>query len=504
MLRVNNQRGGKMANWSIWGMSGAALLAVTSTALADVTPEDVWQSWQDLSKSTGQIITAESAARDGDTLVVSNITMTSTTPDAKVDGSMAELRFTDAGDGTVLVEMPAEYPITMTLPAGPDRPKAVEIALNISQEGAVLTASGDPDAVNYDLTAPTMKIKLSRIDGVAAQNLTVEATMADINGNYATDAAATMTSDFTIGGIALAVVGSDETGEVRVTSAIKDVTVTGSGAMMGAMGGPDFMAALAEGANSATQITYASADFDVEVAAPEGPSTVKGTSGSGMIAASIGAEGLDYTVSQTGLSMTVTSAEMPAPNMALQFEELAFGIKMPLVQSDTAQPFAFTTKLTNMALSDEVWAMFDPMSALPRDPLSLVIDTEGMMRITMAANPQNPSEIPAQLDSLTLNDLQLSVAGAALTGTGTGTMEYPAVGDPVPSGTFDFNLTGANALMDNLVAAGFLAADQLMMPRMMLAMVGIPDPAGGDSLISKIEIKDKGVFANGQKLYDMP
>ena len=150
--------------------------------------------------------------------------------------------------------------------------------------------------------------------------------------------------------------------------------------------------------------------------------------------------------------------------------------------------------------------MFDPMAALPRDPLNLVIDTEGMMKITKAltASPQTPSEVPAQLDSVTLKELQLSVAGAELTGTGTGAMDYPAAGEPVPSGAFDLKLTGANALMDNLVAAGFLAADQLMMPRMMLAMVGIPDPAGGDSVISKIEIKDKGVFANGQKLYDLP
>ena len=223
-----------------------------------------------------------------------------------------------------------------------------------------------------------------------------------------------------------------------------------------------------------------------------------------MISGRIGAEGLDYALSQTGVTMTVTSPEMPLPNMALQFDELAFGIKMPLVQSDTAQPFAFSTKLTNMALSDEIWAMFDPMAALPRDPINLVIDTEGMMRITKAPNPQNPSEVPAQLDSMTLKELQLSVAGAELTGTGTGKMDYPAASDPVPSGVFDLKLTGANALMDNLVAAGFLAADQLMMPRMMLAMVGIPDPAGGDSLISKIEIKDKGIFANGQKLYDLP
>lgn len=495
-----------MAHWSILGISGAALVVATGTAFADVTPEEVWQSWQDMAKASGQTISVESATRDGDTLVVTNITMKGATPDVQFDNLLSVLRFTDAGDGTVLVEMPPAYPINMTLPVAPDRPKPVQIALEINQEGAVLTASGDPDAVNYDLTAPNVKIKLNRLEGVAAQNLTVEATLADITGRYATDPTGKITSDFTIGGVALAVVGNDATGEVRLTSAIKDVAMTGSGKMMGTMAGPDLMAALTEGAYSASQITYGSADFDVEVTAPAGPSTVKGTSQSGAISASIGAEGIDYAVSQKGLSVAITSAEMPVPNMNLKFDETAFGIKMPLVPSETSQPFAFTTKLTNMTLSDEIWAMFDPMAALPRDPLNLVIDTEGMVKVTkaMAPNPENPSELPAQFESMTLKELQLSAAGAELTGTGAGQMDYPAAGAPVPSGTFDFKLTGANALMDNLVAAGFLAADQLMMPRMMLAMVGIPDPAGGDALISKIEIKDKGVFANGQKLYDIP
>lgn len=495
-----------MAKSLILGISGAAILAVSGTAFADVTPEEVWQSWQDMSKTMGQVITAESAERDGDTLIVSKITMSSTTPDAQMSGTMAELRFTDAGDGTVLVEMPPEYPITMTLPAGAERPKPVEIALDISQEGARLTASGDPDAVNYDLAAPNMKIKLNRIDGVAAQNLTVEATLADIKGSYASDAEATMTSDFTIGGIALAVVGSDQTSEMRLTSAIKDVTMTSTGTMIGALGGPDFMAALSAGAKTTTQISYGSADFDVEMTAEEGPSTAKGTTESGMISAGMGAEGLDYAVSQKGLTVTMTAAQSPVQNMSMKVDETAFAIKMPLVQSDMSQPFAFQTKLTNMTLSDEIWAMFDPMAALPRDPMNLVIDTEGMMKITKALTPssENPSELPAQLESMTLKELQLSLAGAELTGTGSGTMDYPAAGNPLPSGTFDFKLTGANTLMDNLVAAGFLAADELMMPRMMLAMIGVPDPAGGDSLISKIDIKDKGVFANGQKLYDLP
>ena len=48
--------------------STAVVLALAATvARADVTPEEVWQNWQDSYAAMGQTMTAARAARDGDT-----------------------------------------------------------------------------------------------------------------------------------------------------------------------------------------------------------------------------------------------------------------------------------------------------------------------------------------------------------------------------------------------------------------------------------------------------
>ena len=49
----------------------ALVLSLTSTGLlADVTPEDVWQAWQNASSTMGTTVTSESAVRDGDDYVI--------------------------------------------------------------------------------------------------------------------------------------------------------------------------------------------------------------------------------------------------------------------------------------------------------------------------------------------------------------------------------------------------------------------------------------------------
>jgi hypothetical protein len=66
-------------------------------------------------------------------------------------------------------------------------------------------------------------------------------------------------------------------------------------------------------------------------------------------------------------------------------------------------------------------------------------------------------------------------------------------------GAIDLTLTGANKLMDNLVAAGLVPEDQIMGARMMLGLFAVP--TGDDAMASKIEFKeDGGIYANGQRI----
>jgi hypothetical protein len=109
---------------------------------------------------------------------------------------------------------------------------------------------------------------------------------------------------------------------------------------------------------------------------------------------------------------------------------------------------------------------------------------------------------PGKIENLSLNALTIDAVGLNVDGSGEFTFDnadtttFP--GMPRPDGMVTINVTGANALIDNLIAMGLIPADQAMMPRMMLGMFA--KPVGEDALQSVIEVKDGQVLANGQRI----
>ena len=95
------------------------------------------------------------------------------------------------------------------------------------------------------------------------------------------------------------------------------------------------------------------------------------------------------------------------------------------------------------------------------------------------------------------------VAGAELTGTGAFTFDNTDLetfgGVPAPTGKIDLKVTGANTLMDTLISMGLLSEEDAMGARMMMSMFANPG-AGEDEFTSVLEFKDKGFYANGQRL----
>ncbi len=488
-----------------------AAMAGTGPIWADVTPEEVWQNWQDSSAAMGQTMLAASAARNGDALVVTGITIASAAEGVTVEGSIETLTLTDQGDGTVLATMSPEFPMKMRLPAiEPGKPDA-EMTLLFTQEGLTMLASGTADAISYDISAPSMAMKLDSIAGTDSQaaNFTLDATFSDLAGSYATaktDAGMTATSDLTLSGLAMAMVGGAPANgsEMRMTAAMEGITSKSEGSLLAMMAGgmtaPDMLAKV----NSTSEMTSQSTQFDVEIVDETGPTTVKGTMGPGSFNAAIAGGVIEYAGTQTQLAMNVTSPNIPLPDLSVTMAGTEFGLTMPIAPTDAAVPFAFKTSLQDLALSEQLWAMFDPSAQLPRDPINFVIDADGMAKANaMPADAATTPFMPAELETLNLKQVRLSLAGATLAGAGTSTFEVVEGGLPNPNAKLDFTLTGANGLMDKLVAAGLLTPEMLTMPRMMLAMVARPSADGADSYESAIEIKDKAIFANGQKLHQM-
>ncbi|MFD1808086.1 hypothetical protein ACFSHQ_07780 [Gemmobacter lanyuensis] len=59
-----------MKQWKFLGTTAFVALVAGNAALAEVTPQEVWDNWKSLAESYGQTITVEDEAEDGDALVV--------------------------------------------------------------------------------------------------------------------------------------------------------------------------------------------------------------------------------------------------------------------------------------------------------------------------------------------------------------------------------------------------------------------------------------------------
>ena len=190
--------------------------------------------------------------------------------------------------------------------------------------------------------------------------------------------------------------------------------------------------------------------------------------------------------------------DFPLASLSYTIDAGEFDMAFPLMTSEEAQPFRLGFAMDGVRISEDLWSLFDPKRALPRDPLNMALDIEGTTIV--ALDPFDDGDVvPFRQTRATLNNLLLSVAGAALTGNGS--VIDTSTGD-IPSGIGELNLmlTGGNTLLDALVAMGLLPDEQAMGARMILGMFARPGD-GPDTLVSKIEVKEDGtILANGQRI----
>ena len=504
--------------------SSAIVMLFAAPALADVTPEQVWENWLALSQSSGQTVTTESVERDGDTLVVTGMKMEFAQEGVSGSGSIDELRFQDAGDGTVVVTMSDSYPFDMTIDPVDEGEGPTSLRIEINQPGMTVTASGDETETSYDFAAPEITVALDSIEGVNAEavNLTAEAVLANVTGKYLVSPGegeeSTLVSSFAAESMTVTAEGADlategEAPEMAGPSALKlnltmaDLTGTTNGTFLGSAAMIDMAAALKAGFATDGTFNAGATTYDMEVTEAAGVTKITGTGESSTLGFAMDATQLAYSGGATGVTMTMTAPEIPFPSLNIAYSEASFGFKMPVSKTDEPADFTFLTRLVDLTVSEEVWAMIDPTNQLPRDPATLVIDTKGTGKLSVdimdpAAMEAMGEQPPGELNSLDITELRAKIAGAELTGSGALTFDNSDLvtfgGMPAPTGKVDLKLVGGNTLMDKLVAMGLLPEDQVMGFRMMLSMFA--NATGEDELSSTLEFKDGGFFANGQRL----
>ena len=499
-----------MAQWKVLGAGSLLALLLGSTAQADVTAAQVWQSWQTLSESMGQTIKG-TATQDGDTLNVTDITITSEFPDGSMVGSLAAVAFRDLGDGTVEVTMAPDYPVTITTQVKGEDP--VEVGLVIRQTGLKLIVSGDDARMAHDFTADTVAVVLDHITGApdgGTGSFTVSLNGAA--GQYLTSSGDQETLSTELSAASLTFDGSaadpSSGGDFKISGSIEALQSTSSAIFPKGTGMADMPAALKAGLSTTAALSYGKITYSLDFKDATSSGSAKGSADNGGLAFGMDANALNYGILTNGTDITVSATDLPFPEVNASIAELAFKMVMPLAQSGTAEDFSFLTRISGLSVSDEIWGMFDPGAVLPRDPATLIIDVAGKAQWLVdifAQDPATTTETPARIEALTINQIQLAFAGADVTGSGDFTfdnndmMTYP--GMPKPIGKIDARMVGVNGLIDKVIQLGYVPEEQAMGARMMLGMFAKAVEGAEDTLTSTMEFTEDGsIFANGMQI----
>lgn len=494
--------------------SALALVFLATTASAEVTPQEVWASWQAMMTSAGQELTVGNTADSGSAVEVTDVSVTQKDPmGGSASISFDKLTFTDNGDGTVTVGMPESYPLALAFPDQGDGPGSMK--LTVSQPGMTIVAGGSASETSYDFTAPSVTIKLDEVTDETGKALDTQADMVltEATAKYLVARDGDTTSldmSYAAKGMVLTIAGSDASGSGgtgKGSVSLADVTGTTKGNFLGADVMANMAVALNSGFTMESTLGFGALTADLDITEASGPTKMTAVATGGGFNLALNKDRMDYGTSLTGAKFTLAGAEIPFPQVELAFAESGFNLSMPVTKSDSPQDFSFLTKLVDFTVSEDIWAMVDPGGSLSREPATVIVDLKGTGYWTK--DIMDPSvqmddvEPPGQLNSLDITQVLAKAAGAEVSATGALTFDNAGAESfntmPEPEGKISVGIKGVNKLVENLIALGILTEDDAMGFRMAMAMFARPG-AGPDELTSEIEFKDGGVFANGQQL----
>lgn len=492
-------------------VAATASLLSSTAAFAELSAQDVWNGWKSYAEQFGQTVTA-TESMSGNVLTVSDVIIDVAAPEAEAKATLDQIVLTENADGTVTMTTSPE--VLFTVSAKDDEGEQVDMIMKFAQTGmsAVAAEQGDQLSYTVDANALNMEFVEMKINGEPV-DVTMDLAMNGLTGSYLMQRSMTglVKGEGTLDSLSAVLKGSDPQGGAVFDFDFKmnDITTSSTSNLVKGDYANDMAEMLRAGFSTSGQMAYGATAFDVSVVEQGKPFAMSGTSQTGTLDFSMNRRGLAYGYSYKALDMNMSGADIPFPQLNIKVDETDFSLLMPLEQSDEPQDFGLLVGLKGLQVDDMIWSMFDPAAMLPRDPANLVIDLSGKAKwlidiLDEDAAQNTNGEMPGEVQALDINGLELTAAGASLTGAGALTFDNTDLtsydGMPKPVGAISLKLTGGNTLLDTLVSMGLLPEDQAMGVRMMTGMFARPGD-GDDTLISDIEMTEEGhVLANGQRL----
>ncbi len=485
----------------------AIALLLSGTAHAALTADQVWQSWKDGGAALGLDVTAATEVSSGGVLTLNGVSIA---PAGMPGITISDMTMTSEADGSVTVAPGADIGVAMS--------GGAEGTVKLAHEGLVVTVHEAEGGMAYDYAAAKLDVIYdTKYPGMSLDGS--EPPMVSSSGNVGFTNLTGSYSDtmgtnrvFGLGikadTLAYSTSSDDPSMEMKQTATSQTNGVDLSFAFtlpstmsLFAMAGPaDFTTALNEGFGISLTATQGESSGSITQENPYMPMSLNMKSGGGEGAMTFNKDKFEVHSSIASFEIEAAPGMMPMP-VKITSGPMEFAMLSP-VMAATAADYAFLLKLGQFSINEEAWAMVDPTGALKHDAADVAIDISGkstmdLIGLMTAEDAGLPPPIPA-VESLNITELSAKVLGAALMSTGAFTFDN-SMGFPMPLGDAQVDVTGANALIQGLIATGLLAEEDAMGAQMMMGMFMVP--SGDDALTSKIEVKEgMQILVNGQPL----
>jgi len=489
--------------------SAAAFLLSSTAAMAELTPQDVLESWRNYYATYGAIITTGPPVQTGSTTrfpdLVGEMNLAGNTTryelgyidmQSNADGSV-DITFSPAASARINIAINDEH-----------------VAGNASYDLGSLAVhvEGTPEDMVFSYTAPIITVYQSQ----AQPELDLAITMAFENLEGRTHARRSEDGLIT------------QTGETRAGAASWQLTAKPTGkppvyidyqgenirmtydisAERAAMPSPAPATMFPDGMVMGMTLTTGPSTTTVDQQSPAGTSRFTLTQTRSEMTGAFAESAFSFGLTAMGADIALASTPARAVDFSAAFERFHLGATYPMRAADTPVPFALAFAISNLTVGDEAWNKIDPEATLSRAPASFDLTLNGTVMLLADLLDQDAMTAlrgsPLELRSLSLSTLSLDFEGMGLTGDGDILFHSPPTGAspnrPEPTGTLNFTLNGALSLLDKIGRLGLGDPMMVIGAKGALGMFATPGDAP-DSFTSRVEFIEGGhISVNGQQV----
>lgn len=484
-------------------------LSLPLTATADMTPDALWQAWQDSAAAAGYPLSA--TVEQGGTLGLTGLSLRRPLGDGTVTLGVDRLDLVQDG-ADVRVTLAAGGRMTVVAVPGPDDPDGdtVEAVFALGDRPLTATAAGDATDPDWTVAADTVALELvSLTQGGTPVDAEIRADVRGLTGRITGlgtgpgtgrgTAGRPLSAELTAARMATAFAVTDpDSGDTLRTTATQDDTTLRADLTEDATD-PDgwtLRAALAGGASSSVSLQ----------SGPAGSIETDSRQDSAALEITLTDTRSDYGARLDGLATTVSGSLVPAGPLGATMARATLALSVPTSPAPDLQTARLALDLQGVVPDDRLWALIDPMGALPRTPASATLRADADLASPdpdPAAAEATGMDLPGLLPrSLRIAEIALDIGAASMAGDGA--FDIPAGPMGIPdmdqaTGAVDLRADGLAGLLQQAMAAGALSMEQAMGAQMLLGMFATQGQ--GDSFTSRIELQPGGaLLVNGNRL----